>query len=164
MEKKVIENGVPYWLINIDADEVFNRVSLESAYRENGMESGGNRFVLLEDDRALFALLFRSASDELWLRMGRMAKKIFRGVKVSEDAMQMKLEVSGNHDDNMMDALGGFAGQFIGLWVLRQWYERCRQPEEAAKCARDAETALSNAITLVHYRKQAVRRPVDPLF
>lgn len=164
MEKTMMENGQRLWLLREDAGDVFARVSLDSAYRENGMENGGNRLVILEDDRALFALLFRGAARELWLRMGRMAKGSLLGFRLSDHAMEMRLNVSGNHDENMLAALGGFAGQFIDLWVLRQWYERCRQPEEAAKCARDAGAALSNVVTLVHYRKQAVRRPVDPLF
>lgn len=147
----------------VDGDEVFARVSLDSGYREHAREQREGRAVLLDDDRALFRSLMKNALAELWMRLGRMGRGVDKAVRYTEDMTTLRLEVGTNHDDNMLFALGSFIGQFTDAWILRQWFDRNQQPGDALCCERDAAGAWQNILTLVHYRKKAVKRPVDPV-
>ena len=153
-----------YWDIEIDSDEVLSRVTRDSNYREHVMSDGGEKYVLMEDDRALFFRFFRSAVSELWLKLGRMSKRVPEGIRYSDDCVRIRLEVGRNHDDNMMFSLIGFIDDFLDAFVLKEWYVRNSLDAEALKCAQSADAALSNVVTVVHYRKRPVRRPIDPLF
>ena len=153
-----------YWEVCIDPEAVLNHVTRDSNYREHALENGGERYILMEDDRGLFYRFFRSVVSELWLKLGRMAKRMREGVEYSGDVVVMKLEVSRNHDDNMMFSLGGFIGDYVCSAILRSWYLRNGLNDEALKCGNDADAALSDVVAVVHYRKRAVRRPIDPLF
>lgn len=163
MEKIEVRDGKKFWLLNITAEDVFARVSLDTAYREHAMAGGGSRYVLLEDDMGLFTKLLKGAVGRLWLQMGRMSKEVAQGLRYSEDGALLRLSAGENHDDNMLGALGGFADEFVDAWVLRQWFERNGLAEDVARCAWDAERALNDVLGVVHYRKRAVKRPIDPL-
>lgn len=164
MEKIEYKDGKKFWVVLIDTEEVFVRVSLDSNYREYAMENGGERYILLEDDMSVFNRLVKNAIAELWMKLGRMGKAVDNGVRYTEDITMLRLEVGANHDDNMLFTLGGFIERFIDAWVLKQWFGLNRLQDEEAKCARDAASALSSLVTVAHYRKKAVKRPVNPMF
>lgn len=128
------------------------------------MENGNNRYVLLNDDLGLFRTLVKNAIAELWLRIGRMSKAITQAISHTEEVTRLNLEVSSNHDDNMLFSMGSFIEQFIDSWVLKQWYERNQVQIHAQQCEHNAELALSRIVTIVHYRKKAIKRPVNPIF
>lgn len=163
MEKIVEEAGRKFWVICVNGDEVFSRVSLDSNYREH-VRQGGNRYVMLDDDRSLFDVFFKRAVAKLWLKLGRMSKTVRRGIKYSDEGALLTLEVSSNHVDNMLFDLGTFIERFVDFWVLLQWYDRNNLKEEVVKCEKEAEEVLQAIVTLVHYRRKAVKRPIDPLF
>lgn len=164
MEKTEEKDGRKYWVLNMDTEEALNRVSLDSNYREHAMQQGGSRYVLMEDDQALYALMLKRAVNDLWLKLARMSKAVAGGLKYSDDGVVMRLEVSDNYDDNMLFTLGGFVERFIDSCVLRQWYERNNLQAEAVKCGIEAEVAVGNILNVVHFRKRAVKRPVNPVF
>lgn len=164
MEKIEVKDGRKFWRIGVDSEDVFARVSLDSSYREHVLENGGNRYVLLEDDMALFDGMVKKAVGVLWLKLGRMSKGVSGGLKYSEDGAMMMLEVSDNCDDNMLGTLGNFVDQFVDAYVLRLWYERNKLREDVVQCERDAELALEYVVGVVHFRKRAVKRPINPLF
>lgn len=164
MEKIDIREGKKYWIIRIDADEVFSRVSNETNYREHVMASGGPKYILLEEDRKLFDRLFVGAIGNLWLKLGRMSKNITQGIRYSESGAVFRLAVSENHEDNMLTTLGNFINDFLTAYILRDWYERNNIPDEMVKCEGSIVIALNNIISVVHYRKKAVKRPIDPVF
>ncbi len=164
MEKVDVKDGKKYWIIRIEADEVFNRVSNETNYREHVMVSGGPKYVLLEEDRELFDRLFVSAIGNLWLKLGRMSKNITQGIRCCESDAILKLAVSENHEDNMLTTLGNFINDFLDAYILHGWYERNNIHDEMIKCEESVAITLNNIISVVHYRKKAVKRPIDPVF
>lgn len=164
MIRVVNEDERRYWIFSMDGEELFNRISLDSNYRVHAMENQDDRYVLLEDDRALFLLMLKAAVNELWLKVARMSKLVPEAVKYAEDGMFLKLEVGSNHDDNVVFSLNGFIEQFLKGKVLQQWFERNNVMDEAEKCRREAEIALQNVITVVHFRKKSVGRPINPVF
>lgn len=165
MEKIEEMDGRKFWLIAIDSEEIFNRVSLHSNYHEHAMSEGRDiRYVLLDDDMLLFMEMFRKAVSELWLKLGRMSKNIEEGVKYSENEAIIRLEVTANHDDNMLFSLGGFIEGFLVARILQDWFSRNKLNDEAGKSAKEAKEALASVITVIHYRKRAVKKPIDPLF
>lgn len=153
-----------WWELTIDSEEILKNVSLDSNYREHAMEEGGEKYILMEDDLDLFHKLLHSAISELWLKIGRMSKFIPHGIKYSDDVTVLRLEVTRNHDDNMLFSFEEFINDFLVNTVLKGWYLRNNINEELAKCEQGAQVALNNVITVVHYRKRPVRRPIDPLF
>lgn len=153
-----------WWELTIDSDEILKHVSLDSNYREHAMEDGGEKYILMEDDRDLFHKLLHSAISELWLKIGRMSKFTPEAIKYSDGVTILKLEVTRNHDDNMLFSFEEFVNDFLVNMILKGWYLRNNINEELAKCDQEAQAALSNVITVVHYRKRPVRRPIDPLF
>lgn len=164
MEKIEHRDGKKYWTIMIDTEDAFKRVSLDSNYREHSMTNErGERYVLLNDDQALFNRLLKNAVSELWLRMARMAKNIAGGIKYSEDFIALSLEVSDNHDDNILFVLSNNIDLFTDAWVLRQWYESNHLYDDMLRCEQNATTAMSQIVTCVHYRKKAVKLPIHPL-
>lgn len=164
MEKIEYKDGKKFWVVLIDPEEVFVRVSLDSNYREHAMEGGEIRYVMLDDDIPMFNRLVKNAIAELWMKLGRMSKTVDNGIRYTEDITMLRLEVGANHDDNMLFTLGGFIGQFIDAWVLKQWFGLNGLQEKEETCARDAASALSSLVTVVHYRKKAVKRPIHPIF
>lgn len=163
MEKIEYKDDKKFWVVLIDAEEVFARVSLHSNYREYALENGGVRYVLIEDDMAMFNRLVKNAIAELWMKLGRMGKTVENGVRYTEDTTVLRLEVNENQDDNMLFTLGGFIEQFVDAWVLKQWFGLNGLQKEELACARDAAGALASLVTVAHYRKKAVKRPVNPV-
>ncbi|MCM1031554.1 MAG: hypothetical protein NC410_08980 [Oscillibacter sp.] len=153
-----------WWKVIIDSDELLNKISLDSNYREHAMEEGGEKYILMEDDMDLFHKLLHSAMAELWLKIGRMSKYVPDGINYSEGVTIFRLEVTRNHDDNMIFSFEEFINDFLINTILKGWYLRNNINEEMLKCDQEAQAALSNVITVVHYRKRPVRRPIDPLF
>lgn len=164
MEKVEIKDGKKYWIICVDVDEIFNRVSNDTNYREYVMISGGSKYVLMEEDRGMFDHLFKGAVGNLWLKLGRMSKNIAQGIRYSESGALFKLLVSDNHEDNMLPVLGDFINNFLSAYILCGWYERNNIPDEVIKCESSGIVALNNIISVVHYRRKAVKRPINPVF
>lgn len=163
MEKTENNGGKKYWAVQLDTDDIFNRVSLDSAYRDHSQPNGGDRYILLDEDRELFRLLVKNAVAELWLRLGRMAKGLAGGIRYTDDFVSLRLETGDNHDDNMLFVLSANIDRFVDAWALRQWFERHRLYDAMARCEQDASAALAAIVTVAHYRKKAVRRPIHPL-
>ena len=165
MIKTEIKNGKQIWKILIDTEEIFKRVSLDSNYREHALiEPRGSKYVLLDDDVSLFNTFVRNAMSELWLKIARMSKQVSSGIRYTEDFIELNLEASDNHDPNLLFTLGCQIDQFIDARVLCQWFELNRISDHAGLCERDAARTLANLLTTVHFRKKAVKRPIDPIF
>ena len=79
------KEGRKYWVLSIDGDEVFGRVSRDTNYREHALDNGGAKYVLLDDDRPLFGRLLRGAWPDLVLQLARMSKNVGRAVLDSGD-------------------------------------------------------------------------------
>lgn len=158
------EHQRKWWKVTIDSEELLNKISLDSNYREHAMKEGGERYILVEDDAGLFHKLLHSAMAELWLKIGRMSKYVPDGVRYSDDATVFRLEVTRNHDDNMLFSFEEFINDFLVYTILKGWYLRNNMNDEAAKCDEESKMSLSNVVTVVHYRKRPVKRPIDPLF
>lgn len=159
------ENEHKLWIISIDPDDVLNRVIQDSNYREHAMgDNGGEIYILMENDSILFQKLLKSAIAELYLKIGRMAKWLVDGIDYTDDFTKIKLKIGRNHDNNMLFSMKTFIEEFVDNIVLREWYLRNKLNDEALVCDNSAKNALSNVITVVHYRKKAVKRPIDPLF
>ena len=95
------KEGRKYWVLSIDGDEVFGRVSRDTNYREHALDNGGAKYVLLDDDRPLFGRLLRSGWPDLVLQLARMGKNVGRAVLDSGDSLQLRLEVTDNYDDHL---------------------------------------------------------------
>lgn len=163
MEKVEIKESRKYWLLDISAEEVLARASLDSNYREHAMEHGGGRYILMEDDGALFSLMLKRAVNDLWLKLARMSKGVTGGLKYTDDKAMLRLEVSDNYEDNLLFTLGGYVDDFVCSDTLRQWYERNGLQDESVKCMAQEAKALENIRSVVHFRKKAVKRPVNPV-
>lgn len=163
MEKTEHKDGKKYWIVQLDTDEIFNRVSLDSTYREHSLPNGSDRYILLDEDREFFYRLVKNAVAELWLRLGRMAKNVAGGIRYTDDFVSLRLETGDNHDDNMLFVLSANTDRFVDAWVLRQWFDRHRLYDDIVRCEQDASAALAAILAVVHYRKKAVKRPVHPL-
>lgn len=163
MEKIVERDGRKFWLIQLDQDEVFGRLCVNAAYREHTLQSGGSGYVLLEDDRVLATMLVRDAVAELWQKLGRMGKQVEKALRYSDDSIVMTLAVNGNQEDSMIFVLDSLVGRFIDAWVLRQWFDRNGAMDAMIKCEAEAAAALDSIVTIIHYRKKTVRRPLDPV-
>lgn len=164
MGKIEISNGRKYWLIVLEGDELFNLISQDSNYREHVMEYGGGEYILLEDDRQIFDKILKNVVNELWLKLGRMSKSVEKGMVCNEDIIRMKFEVTSNYDDNMLPALETFINEYIESGVLKEWYIRNNISEEVVKCEEVCKSVLEKILSVVHYRKQAVKRPINPVF
>lgn len=156
--------GRKFWVVSIDSEELFARIGRDANYREHAMQSGGGKYVLLEEDRGMFDRLMKSAVGELWLKLARMSKMVSKPVLHNEDATLIRLEVHGNYDDHVLFVLDGGVEDFLEGYVLREWYVRNNVRDEAAKCEVAMSGALARILSVVHYRKKAVKRPIDPVF
>lgn len=158
------KDGRKYWVLSIDGDEVFGRVSRDTNYREHALENGGAKFVLLDDDRPLFGRLLKSGLPDLVLLLARMSKNTDRAVADSGDSFQIRLEVTDNYDDNLTFALQGYVDDYVDACVLKEWFSRNNMPPLALSYEELAAIALRRIATVIHYRKRAVKRPVHPIF
>lgn len=161
IEKK---DGCKYWVVSIDGDEVFGRVSRDTNYREHALEGGGAKFVLLDDDRPLFNRMLRNGFPDLVLQLARMSKNVRQAVLDSGDSLQIRLEVTDRYDDHLTFALQGYVDDYVDACVLKEWFLRNNLPQFAVPYEELAAVALRRILTVVHYRKRAVKRPIHPIF
>lgn len=158
------KEGRKYWVLSIDGDEVFGRVSRDTNYREHALDNGGAKYVLLDDDRPLFGRLLRSAWPDLVLQLARMSKNVERAVLDSGDSLQLRLEVTDNYDDHLTFVLQESVDAYVDACVLKEWFSVNNLPQLAAQYEAVAAGALRRIITGIHYRKRAVKRPIHPIF
>lgn len=158
------KEGRKYWVLSIDGDEVFGRVSRDTNYREHALDNGGAKYVLLDDDRPLFGRLLRGAWPDLVLQLARMSKNVGRAVLDSGDSLQLRLEVTDNYDDHLTFVLQESVDAYVDACVLKEWFSVNNLPQLAAQYEAVAAGALRRIITGIHYRKRAVKRPIHPIF
>ena len=158
------KDGRKYWVLSIDGDEVFGRVSRDTNYREHALDGGGARYVLLDDDRPLFDRMLRSGLPDLVLQLARMGKDVEPAVLDSGDSLQIRLEVTDNYDDHLTFALQGYMDDYVDACVLKEWFSRNNVSQLAVHYEELAAVALRRMVTVIHYRKRAVKRPIHPIF
>lgn len=158
------KDGHKYWVLSIDGDEVFGRVSRDTNYREHALEDGGAKYVLLDDDRPLFARMLRSGLPGLVLQLARMSREVEQVVLDSGDSFEIRLEVTDNYDDHLTFALQEYVDAYVDACVLKEWFSVNNLPQLAMLYEEAAEVALRRIITVIHYRKRAVKRPIHPIF
>ena len=158
------KDGHKYWVLSIDGDEVFGRVSRDTNYREHALEDGGAKYVLLDDDRPLFARMLRSGLPGLVLQLARMSREVEQAVLDSGDSFEIRLEVTDNYDDHLTFALQEYVDAYVDACVRKEWFSVNNLPQLAMLYEEAAEVALRRIITVIHYRKRAVKRPIHPIF
>lgn len=158
------KDGRKYWILSIEGDEVFARVSRDTNYREHVLENGGAGYILLDEDRALFDRMLRSGLPDLVLLLARMSKQVGQAVLDSGDSLQLRLEVTDNYDDHLTFALQEYTNNYLDACVLKEWFSRNNIPQLAIQYEQLVTIALQQITTVIHYRKHAVKRPIHPIF
>lgn len=142
------------WDIEISEDEVFARCTNESlyqAYVRTAENPKGDAVVMQDDDRSQFRLYLSVAFANLQMLLARRmdSSPAYSGYDVS-----FTLNMHDNHDDNIKMVLKNHCYEYVVKKVLEQWYH--------ADFGSELEKLEINHC--LHYRKNPVRRRVDPLF
>lgn len=152
MNTKVTKN----WTIEIDEKDVFARCTNESLYqsyvRSNNKEDA---IVMQDDDYGQFHVYFTNAVANLHILLARRMYEPPYPCGCDEDRkIIFDLYMHDNHDDNMIPILTAHCYDYIVKQILEQWFH-------ADLGSQLARLEINHCL---HYRKNPVRRRIDPLF
>lgn len=147
-------NTTKTWTITINEDEVFARCTNESlyqAYVRSAQNPNGDAVVMQDDDRGQFNMYFAFAVANLQMLLARrMSGTPAR--TVSE--VTFSLDMHDNNDDNIQPILVSHCYEYVVRQILEQWY----------KTDLGSEIEKLEINHCLHYRKNPVRRRINPLF
>lgn len=142
------------WIIEIDADSVFNRCTDETlyqAYSRNEENPKYDAVVIQDDDRGQFNFYYASALANLQMLL---ARRMESAPTTSGNKTSFHLSMHDNHDDNIKTILISHCYEYVVRQILEQWYQKdfgsMLEKLEINHC--------------LHYRKNPVRRRFGPLF
>ena len=107
--------------------------------------------------------MLEEAVNYLWLKISRMGKWVEKAINYSDGDVIFKLLVTPNYEDNMLSALSVYIDNFLKNYILKEWYIKNNMMQESGKCAESENFFLGNILSVVHYRKKTIKRPINPI-
>lgn len=145
------------WAIDINEDRVFSMCTNESlyqAYVRADENSKGDAIVMQDDDRQQFKMYFANAIANLHMLLARrMAEPVWDYCGCCSE-VSFYLQMTDNHDDNILPILKSHCYEYVVRQILEQWYHRDF----------GSQIEKLDINHCLHYRKNPVRRRVNPVF
>lgn len=145
------------WIIKINEDEVFARCvdeSLYQAYNRIDENPKGDSIVIQDDDKGQFRIYYNIAMSFLHTLLARRLEEpavdFWNGYS---GTTTFELQMHDNHDNNMLQVLAVHCVNFLVKKIMEQWYH--------SDFGSELERLEINHC--LHYRKNPVRRRLDPL-
>jgi len=152
------------WVIILNKEEMFSRVSIRSVYINNKLnpEQRAESREMLEDDRIMFGKPFGGSVADLIMLLTRNFNEEFSATNVDEVGnITLTIFPTTLMPDSIVFPLEERILQYIESYCLSKWLQTESGPlgieEELSK-------AQSNLLTTIHYRRKGLVRPIDPLF
>lgn len=152
------------WVIILNKEEMFSRVSIRSVYINNKLspEQRAESREMLEDDRIMFGKYFGGSVADLIMLLTRNFSEEFSATNIDADGnITLTVFPTTLMPDSIVFPLEERILQYIESYCLSKWLQT-----ESGPLGIDAEfsEAQSKLLAAIHYRRKGLRRPIDPLF
>lgn len=159
------------WTIRITKNDLFNETSTRSLYFVNSKMQqpvGSDTPIILDDDRNLYDRYVENAIQDIMVLLSRRIPQskseypeLFKWKEGEDDstvinddnALEVNLLVSENHDKNMLKPLANACKEYLVCKVLEQWYGTEFGSVEYEK----------KIVHTLQYRRKSIMRKVRPL-
>lgn len=150
------------WYMKFIYEDIYHRVSTDTAYTLHKQTSEGDSHIMLDDDKPLFNYYLALAISDLTSLLARRIDssveikdengKIItnEGMKESEQSIEYYLVMDQNLEKNLLTSLWRYCHEYLSLRILEMWH----------KSPQGADKLKSDIIRVLDFRRRPVRRQV----
>lgn len=153
------------WVIQLKYDDIYHRVSTDTAYTLHKQTAEGDNHIMLDDDRPLFNYYLSLAISDL---TSLLARRIDPSIQVYDDNGEpvdnegmietseniiYYLVMDKNLEINLQSSLSRYCFEYLSLRILEMWH----------KSPQGAERLKSDIIRVLDFRRRPVRRSIRNL-
>ena len=150
------------WSLEFTYEDIYHRVSTDTAYNVDKQSAQGDSHIMLDDDRPLFNYYLALAISDLTSLLARRIDPTIQvktddgqiidnqGMIETKESIKYYLVMDENLERHLLPSLWRYCNEYLSLRILEMWH----------KSEQGADRLKSDIIRVLDFRRRPVRRPV----